>query len=59
MITTAVILAAGLGSRLKDRTKLKPKGFLEVEGISLIQRSVDNLLAYPSPGAGPRPRRGR
>lgn len=45
MIKTAVILAAGLGSRLKDRTKLKPKGFLEVEGISLIQRSVDNLLA--------------
>lgn len=45
MIKTAVILAAGLGSRLKDRTKLKPKGFLEVEGISLIKRSVDNLLA--------------
>ena len=41
---TAVILAAGLGSRLKDRTKLQPKGFLEVDGISLIKRSVDNLL---------------
>ena len=45
MIKTAVILAAGLGSRLKEKTKLKPKGFVEVEGISLIQRSVDNLLA--------------
>ena len=44
MTKSAVILAAGLGSRLKERTKLQPKGFLEVEGISLIQRSVDNLL---------------
>jgi 2-aminoethylphosphonate-pyruvate transaminase len=45
MIKTAVILAAGLGSRLKDRTKLKPKGFLEIEGISLIERSIDNILS--------------
>jgi len=45
MTKTAVILAAGLGSRLKKKTKLKPKGFLEIEGVSLIQRSVDNLLA--------------
>ncbi len=42
---TAVILAAGLGSRLKEKTALKPKGFLEVEGITLIQRSVDNLIS--------------
>ncbi|MDP8098752.1 2-aminoethylphosphonate aminotransferase [Pasteurella atlantica] len=42
---TAVILAAGLGSRLKEKTALKPKGFLEIEEISLIQRSVDNLIA--------------
>ena len=41
---TAVILAAGLGSRLKNRTKLQPKGFLELDNISLIKRSVDNLL---------------
>ena len=45
MINTAVILAAGLGSRLKNRTKDKPKGFLELEGKSLIERSVDNLLS--------------
>lgn len=44
MIKVAVILAAGLGSRLKDRTKEKPKGLLEVEGISLVERSVKNLL---------------
>ncbi len=45
MIKTAVILAGGLGSRLKEKTKLQPKGFLELEGKSLIQRSIDNLLA--------------
>jgi 2-aminoethylphosphonate-pyruvate transaminase len=45
MIKTAVILAGGLGSRLKEKTKLQPKGFLELEGKSLIKRSIDNLLA--------------
>jgi 2-aminoethylphosphonate-pyruvate transaminase len=41
---TAVFLAAGLGSRLKGLSHDKPKGFLEIEGISLIERSVQNLL---------------
>jgi 2-aminoethylphosphonate-pyruvate transaminase len=40
---TAVILAAGFGSRLKGRTQHKPKGFLELEGISLIDRSIARL----------------
>ena len=43
-IHTAVILAAGLGSRLKNRTVRMPKGFLEIEGCSLIERSVELLL---------------
>ncbi|QSE96095.1 phosphocholine cytidylyltransferase family protein [Fulvivirga lutea] len=43
-IKTAVILAAGLGSRLKDRTKEKPKAFLEIDGKTLIHRSIENLL---------------
>lgn len=43
-VRTAVILAAGLGSRLKDRTKERPKGFLEIDGISLIERSIQQLL---------------
>ncbi len=42
----AIVLAAGLGSRLKERTKVKPKGFLEVGGISLIERSIHVLLSY-------------
>lgn len=43
-IDTAVILAAGLGSRLLDRTKEKPKAFLEIDGVSLIERSIKSLL---------------
>lgn len=44
-VTTGVILAAGLGSRLKDRTQEMPKGFIEVDGRTLIERSVSKLLA--------------
>lgn len=44
-INTAVFLAAGLGSRLKGLSENKPKGFLEIGGISLIERSVQNLVA--------------
>ena len=45
MVSTAVILAAGLGSRLKERTIAMPKGFLEIGDITLIHRSVQSLLA--------------
>lgn len=44
MFKTAVILAAGLGSRLKDRTVDMPKGFITVGGKSLIEQSVSKLL---------------
>ncbi len=44
-IDTAVILAAGLGSRLKERTKEMPKAFLEIDGKTLIERSIKNLIA--------------
>lgn len=43
-VTTAVILAAGLGSRLKHHTEALPKGFLKIHGKSLIERSIINLL---------------
>ena len=44
MITTAVILAAGLGSRLKEHTVEMPKGFLEINGESLVAASVRKLI---------------
>ncbi|RAP34810.1 2-aminoethylphosphonate--pyruvate transaminase [Candidatus Marinamargulisbacteria bacterium SCGC AG-439-L15] len=40
---TAIILAAGLGSRLKEKTIEKPKGFLTIDNTSLIERSISLL----------------
>ena len=37
---TAVIMAAGLGSRFGEKTELMPKGFVPVGGISMIERSI-------------------
>ncbi len=43
-IKTAVILAAGMGSRLQDITKNKvPKGLYKIYGKSLIERSIEKL----------------
>ena len=43
-IRTAVILAAGMGSRLHDITGDSiPKGFLEINGKTLIERSIEKL----------------
>lgn len=45
-LDTAVILAAGMGTRLKGHTQEKPKGFLEIDGDSLIERSIKHLLDH-------------
>lgn len=44
MVTTAVIMAAGLGSRFGKMTETMPKGFIEVGGTSMIMRSIETLL---------------
>ena len=44
MIKQAVIVAGGLGSRFGDRTKLMPKGFIEIDGIAMVERSVKKLI---------------
>jgi 2-aminoethylphosphonate-pyruvate transaminase len=43
-MNTAVILAAGLGTRFGERTELIPKGFIEVGGASMVVRSIETLL---------------
>lgn len=45
MIRQAVIMAGGLGSRLKGRTEAMPKGFIEIDGVPIVERSVQKLFA--------------
>jgi choline kinase len=46
MIRTAVILAAGMGVRLKGIAGDVPKGFIQFHGQSLIERSLSSLHAH-------------
>ena len=45
MIRQAVIMAGGLGSRFGSRTQEMPKGFIEIDGIPMVERSVQKLIA--------------
>lgn len=38
-------MAGGLGSRFGGRTKEMPKGFIEIDGVPMIERSVQKLIA--------------
>ncbi len=42
-VNTAVILAAGMGIRLRNVIGLCPKGMLKIEGKSIIVRSLESL----------------
>ena len=42
--TTAVIMAAGMGTRFGKMTETRPKGFIECGGISMVERSIKTLL---------------
>ena len=45
MIKTAMIMAAGMGTRFGHYTDLVPKGFVPVGGKPMILRSIDTLLS--------------
>ena len=44
MIKTAVIMAAGMGTRFGEHTKLMPKGFIPFHGKAMVIRSIETLL---------------
>ncbi len=44
MLKTAVILAAGLGSRLREQTKNKPKGFIILHEKPIVEESILKLF---------------
>lgn len=44
-VKTAVIMAAGLGTRFGEKTELIPKGFVPAGGIPMVERSIATLKA--------------
>lgn len=42
-IKSAVILAAGLGTRFGEYTEVKPKGFIPFKGVPMVIRSIETL----------------
>ena len=38
-------MAAGLGTRFGKMTETVPKGFVECGGISMVERSIQTLIA--------------
>ena len=44
MVKEAVILAAGMGSRLGNHNDQKPKGFIQLGKQSIIEESIDKLI---------------
>lgn len=45
MITTAMIMGAGIGSRFGHYTECNPKGFVEIGGKPMIVRAIETLLS--------------
>ncbi len=45
MIKTAVILAAGMGTRFGQYTERIPKGFINCGGIPMIERNISTLIS--------------
>ena len=44
MIATAVIMAAGMGTRFGEQTELKPKGFIPFKGKPMVIRAIETMF---------------
>ena len=44
MIRTAVIMAAGMGTRFGEQTELKPKGFIPFKGKPMVIRAIETMF---------------
>ena len=45
MVRTAVIMAAGMGTRFGNMTEKIPKGFIPFKGKPMVVRSIETLIA--------------
>ena len=45
MIKTAVIMAAGMGTRFGTMTEERPKGFIDAGGKPMVVRSIETLIS--------------
>ena len=45
MVKTAVIMAAGMGTRFGKYTETIPKGFIECGDLSMVERRIRTLIA--------------
>lgn len=45
MVRTAVIMAAGMGTRFGKYTELIPKGFVDINGTPMVIQSIETLIS--------------
>ncbi|RUA01025.1 MAG: phosphocholine cytidylyltransferase family protein [Deltaproteobacteria bacterium] len=45
-VGTAVIMAGGLGLRINQHIDNKPKGFIDIDGVTLIERSINIMKKH-------------
>lgn len=50
-MTQGIILAAGLGSRLREATETMPKSLICVDGRPVLERNIERMMEAGSTGS--------